>query len=405
MGNAESAHVFATQQPTQDQIVLHLDMDCFFAACERLRDSSLEGEPVVIGGGFEADPPRGAVATASYEAREYGVHSAQPMAQALARLPRRPGSSSDERDTGIYLTGDHGYYSEVSQAVMGLVDGYAETIRRVSIDEAYLDVSEQTSWDAARAFGTELKTAIETEVGVTGSIGIAPTMSCAKIASDYDKPDGLCIVEPGEVAEFLAPMDIEEIHGVGPAGAKRFNAAGIETAGDLAALTPQAVVDRFGSNATTLYDRVRGIDPRTVTPVGKPKSISKERSFEPTNSPKEKAACIQQLSSEVNDRVDRKDARYRTIGIKAVATPFDVNTRERTLHGPVREPELVESVTLELLTEFEDVELRKLGVRVSNLEFFAGDQLRITAVDGSVKDEASPARPRRRLGQTRLTDF
>lgn len=405
MGNAESAHVLGTQQPTQDQIVLHLDMDCFFAACERLRDPVLEGEPVVIGGGFDADPPRGAVATASYEARDYGVHSAQPMAQALARLPRRADASSDEDATGIYLSGDHSFYSEISQTVMQLVEEYADTIRRVSIDEAYLDISEQTNWDDAYAFGEDLKATIEAEVGVVGSIGIAPTLSCAKIASDHEKPDGLCIVEPGTVAEFLAPLDIEEIHGVGPAGAERFNAADVNTAGDLAALSPQAVVDMFGTNATTLYDRVRGIDPRTVEPVGKPKSISKERSFEPTNSQESKIASIRRLASEVNDRVARKNARYRTIGIKAVATPFDVNTRERTLHGPVREPRLVESVALELLEEFADVELRKLGVSVSNLEFFAGDQLRITAMDVPEHDDTSTCGSRRRLGQTRLTDF
>lgn len=404
MGGAETAHLLGTRSPTADQIVLHLDMDCFFAACERLRDPGLDGEPVVIGGGFESDPPRGAVATASYEAREHGVHSAQPMAQALENLPRRATSNDDTTPTGIYLKGDHSYYSEISAATMNVVERYGEPCRRVSIDEAYVDITTETSWDDARAFADNLKTDIETEVGVVASIGIAPTMSCAKIASDHDKPDGLCIVEPGDVAAFLAPLDIEEIHGVGPAGAETFNAAGISTAGDLADLSPQAVVDKFGSNATTLYDRVRGIDPRTVEPVGKPKSISKETSIESTTSMETKAGLIKQLATEVNKRVERNGARYRTVGIKVVTSPFNVHTRERSLHGPVREPELVQTIALELLEEFRSAEVRKVGVRVSNLSFFSGDQLRISALSSKSQTDP-PEDSRRRLGQTRLSDF
>jgi DNA polymerase IV (DinB-like DNA polymerase) len=410
MGSTEADHLLGSQSPTRDQIVLHLDMDCFFAACERLRNPDLEGEPLVIGGGFDSSPPRGAVATASYEAREYGVHSAQPISTALQNLPRRSadnGVDSDGRDepTGIYLKGDHSFYGEVSSQVMAIVEEYADTIRRVSIDEAYLDITDETTWEAVTELASELKTRIAEDVGVVASIGVAPTMSCAKVASDHDKPDGLCIVRPGDVAAFLAPLDIEEIHGVGPRGAEAFRSAGIETAGDLAALSVQEVVDRFGSNATKLYDRVRGIDPRAVEPVGEPKSISKEKSIEPTSSMETKQSLIERLGAQVNERVERTDARYRTVGIKVVETPFDVNTRERSLHGPVREPELVHSIASELLEEFRDREVRKLGVRVSNLEFFSGDQLRISAVESKATDDTAGTSTQRRLGQTRLTDF
>lgn len=410
MGSTEAEHLLGSQSPTRDQIVLHLDMDCFFAACERLRNPELEGEPLVIGGGFDSDPPRGAVATASYEAREHGVHSAQPISTALQNLPRRT-SNDDENPgvsdgpTGIYLKGDHSFYREVSTEVMTLVEEYAETIRRVSIDEAYLDLTEETTWESIESLASELKTRIEEEVGVVASIGVAPTMSCAKVASDHDKPDGLCIVQPGEVAAFLDPIDIGEIHGVGPKGTEAFRSAGIDTAGDLAALSVQEVVYLFGSNATKLYDRVRGIDPRPVEPVGEPKSISKEKSIEPTASMETKRTLIERLASQVNERVERKDARYRTVGIKVVETPFEVNTRERSLHGPVREPDLVHSIASELLEEFSDSEVRKLGVRVSNLEFFSGDQLRISAVESKGTDDSSDTSTRRRLGQTRLTDF
>lgn len=386
--------------PTDDQIVLHLDMDCFFVACERRRRPELQHEPVVIGGGFESDPPRGAVATASYEAREYGVHSAQPIAHALERLPRRA-TASDAADTGIYLHGDHEYYRTVSAAVMELVAEYSSVRQRVSIDEVYLDLTEETTWEEVEALVAELRTRITEKADVVASAGVAPTKSCAKVASDHNKPNGTCIVPPGEVAAFFAPLDIETVHGVGPTTADRFRSAGIETAGDLAALPPQEVVATFGSNATTLYDRVRGIDPRPVEPRGDPKSISKEMSIEPTAAADRQTAVFQQLIDQVNERVARKGARYRTVGIKVVETPFEVNTRERSLHGPIREPDIVEELVLELATEFAGREVRKLGVRVSNLDFSPGEQRRLSNVD-----ERSPSGDgQRRLGQTRLSDF
>lgn len=402
MGTGQAG--LSERSPTTDQIILHLDMDCFFVACERRREPSLIGEPVVIGGGFDADSPRGAVATASYEAREYGVHSAQPIAQALAQLPRRdPAADNPEPNTGIYLKGDHEYYRDVSEAVMEIVAEYSETRQQVSIDEVYLDLTATTSWAEVEGVVQELRDRIETEVGVVASVGVAPTKSCAKVASDYNKPDGSCIVHPGEVADFFAPLEIDVVHGVGPVTADRFRNAGIETAGELAALPPQEVVAKFGSNATTLHDRVRGIDPRPVEPRGDPKSISKEQSISPTTDMTTKESVVRQLADQVNRRVARQDARYRTVGIKVVATPFEVNTRERSLHGPVREPAIVEEFTQDLLTEFAETEVRKLGVRVSNLDFSPGDQRRLTGIDSQTTEE--PRSPRQRLGQTRLTDF
>lgn len=406
MTQRESVAVLDSKSPTQDQIVLHLDMDCFFVACERLRRPALRGEPVVIGGGFDADPPRGAVATASYEAREHGVHSAQPMAQALRNLPQRDTTTdADGPPTGIYLKGDHAYYRDVSDDAMAIVDEYAETVRRVSIDEAYLDITDRATWETAADVAADLKATIADEVGVVASVGVAPTMSCAKIASDHDKPDGLCVVPAGEVQSFLAPLDIEAIHGVGPVAAERFNAAGVSTAGDLAALTPQDVIDRFGSRATTLYDRVRGIDPREVEPVGKPKSISKEKSIEPSTAWDVKEAIVETLAEQVSARVASKGVRYRTVGIKVVETPFDVNTRERSLVGPIRDPDIVESVVVDLLEEFADPEVRKLGVRVSKLDFFEGEQTRLDAWTSVSDHPPVPDFQRQQWGQTRLSDY
>lgn len=405
MSSAGADSVLTAKSPTDGQIVLHLDMDCFFVACERLRRPGLRGEPVVIGGGFDTDPPRGAVATASYEAREHGIHSAQPMSQALRRLPRRSVVEDESTPSGIYLRGDHGYYSEVSEEVMAIVETAGDPVCRISIDEAYLDVTDQTTWSNVNQYAATLKSRIKSGVGVTPSIGVAPTLSCAKIASDYDKPDGLRVVQPGDVAGFLAPIDIAEIHGVGPVAADRFREAGIETAGDLAALSTQEVIDRFGSRSTTLYDRVRGIDPREVSPGGTPKSISKEKSIEPTTAMEVKEAVVRTLAERVEQRAATKGARYRTVGIKIVETPFDRQTRERSLVGPIRDGDLVEEVALGLLEEFADAEVRKLGVRVSNLDFFDGQQTRLSAWTITDEPPEVPQFPRTRHGQVSLTEY
>ncbi|MEF8773821.1 MAG: DNA polymerase IV, partial [Halobacteriales archaeon] len=221
------------------RIVLHVDMDCFYAACERLREPELRGEPVVVGMGYEDGQTHGAVATASYEAREYGLESAQAISTALDRLPRmaeaREDPEADPGEAGYYRPVDMDYYQSIGAEVKEILHDVADTVREVSIDEAYLDVTERTAWDVAAGFGRHVKQRIAREVGVTASVGVAPNMVAAKIASDHDKPDGLVVVEPGEVRDFLAPLSIEELHGIGPVTAGELRDRGIETVGDLAA--------------------------------------------------------------------------------------------------------------------------------------------------------------------------
>jgi DNA polymerase IV (DinB-like DNA polymerase) len=376
-----------------DRVVLHVDMDCFYASCERLKQPELYGEPVVVGMGYEEGETIGAVATASYEAREYGVDSAQPISQAVERLPpiERPDLGDESDDRGHYRPVDMEFYQSVASEVKAILHDCADTVREVSIDEAYLDVTDRTSWervdDPARAsgaaeqrtlaegFARHVRERIAREVGVPASVGVAPNMATAKIASDHDKPDGLTVVPPGSVAEFLEPLPVEEIHGVGPVRAGELRDMGIETAGDLAAADPGRLQDRFGDRGVELHDRARGDDDREVTPTGLPKSLSRESSFsaatDDTEAMREK---IRALAAAVAERARSKGALYRTIGIKAVTTPYDVNTRAESLSGPVDEPELVEEVALSLLSEFEDEPVRKLGVRVSKLSFTAGEQ-------------------------------
>jgi DNA polymerase IV (DinB-like DNA polymerase) len=421
----------AVDDDDEDRIVLHVDMDCFYASCERLRDPDLVGEPVVVGMGYESGEPHGAVATASYEAREYGVESAQPVSRALELLPRRATAAEDpavdDVETGYYRPVDLEYYREVAERIKAILRSSADRIREVSVDEAYLDVTERTAWTVANGrtlaegYARHLKQRIAREVGVPASVGVAPNMSAAKVASDHDKPDGLVVVEPGEVRDFLAPLPVEAVHGVGPVTARELADLGVETAGDLAAADPETLRERFGDRGATLAGRARGNDDRAVTPTGRPKSLSRESAFtEATADAARQRETVAGLAADVADRADRKGALYRTIGIKAVTPPYDVNTRERSLPGPIADPSLVREVALDLLDEFAGDPVRKLGVRVSNLQFEAADQARLDGWDddGAAASTASEegkapstdangdagSRPVDR-GQSSLTDF
>jgi DNA polymerase IV (DinB-like DNA polymerase) len=394
---------------TPDRVVCHVDVDCFYAACERLREPALEGEPVVVGMGYEAGESHGAVATASYEAREYGVDSAMPISEAVERLPRRA-AADDPEDTGIYRPVDMAYYESVSEDVKAVLEDAAATVRHVSIDEAYLDCGD-LPWDDADAFGRTLKADIEDAAGVVASVGIAPNMTTAKLASDADKPDGLVVVPPDEVRSFLGPMDVADLHGVGPVTARELREMGFGTAGDVAAADEAALADAFGERGRDIHAQARGEDDREVEPQGRPKSVSSESAFvTETDDPAEKREKVRALAGEVAERAASKGALYKTIGIKVVEPPFDVNTRARSLSGPVDDPGLVEGVALDLLSEFEEV--RKLGVRVSNLSFDDRDQASLdsweaAAADGADVDGRSPPEfeGRRRVGQVELTEF
>jgi DNA polymerase IV (DinB-like DNA polymerase) len=333
----------------------------------------------------------------------------------------------DVGDAGYYRPVDMSFYKSVAGEVKAILHDVADTVREVSVDEAYLDVTDRTGWETvadgdrtlAEGYGRYVKQRIAREVGVPASVGVAPNMSTAKIASDYDKPDGLVVVRPDRVRQFLEPLPVDELHGVGPVTASELRSMGIETAGDLARADPAVLGDRFGERGRELYARARGDDDRPVTPTGRPKSLSRESAFtEPTTEPSRKRETVRALAADVADRATQRGALYRTIGIKVVTPPYDVHTRANSLPGPVDDPALVEEVALSLLEEFEADPVRKLGVRVSKLSF--GDEEQ-TSLDGfaagSGDDEAdasTDAEPRpdrstpgeeRSSGQVSLGDF
>ncbi|QAU13521.1 DNA polymerase IV [Halorubrum sp. BOL3-1] len=385
-----------------DRVVCHVDMDCFYASCERLRRPDLAGEPVVVGMGYEPGESVGAVATASYEARAFGVDSAMPISEALELLPRRADADPDDPDapdpeeTGRYLPVDLGFYEDVASEVKAVLRDCADTRREVSIDEAYLDVTDRTAWTVAgddpadpppsgaagpaeartlaEGYARHVKGRIEREAGVPASVGVAPNMSAAKVASDADKPDGLVVVPPGTVAGFLAPLPTADVHGVGPVTEGKLAELGVETAGDLATADRDRLAEPLGERGPELSRRAAGDDDREVTPTGLPKSLSRESALPTTADEATKRETVSALAADVARRARERGCLYRTIGIKAVEPPFDVNTRARSLPGPVDDPDLVEEVALDLLGEFDETRVRKLGVRVSKLDFAETDQ-------------------------------
>ncbi|MEF8976020.1 MAG: DNA polymerase IV [Halapricum sp.] len=408
-----------------EQVVCHVDMDCFYAACERLREPELRGEPLVVGMGYEDGADHGAVATASYEAREFGVESAMAISEALELLPRKAVATEDpDFDpgvTGYYRPVDMAYYESVAEKVKAILHNSANVVREVSIDEAYLDVTDRTGWEEVERFARDLKRRIEAEVGVVASVGVAPTMSAAKIASDADKPDGLVVIEPGDVRGFLGPMDVEAVHNVGPVTARELREMGIETAEDLAAADPDRLADRFGERGLEIYRFARGEDAREVTPRDDPKSFSRESAFPETiEDPERVRERVRTLADAVAERAAREGALYQTVGIKIVTPPYDVNTRARSLSGPVDDPGLVEAIALDLLEEFDEARVRKVGVRVSKLSFTERQQVSLDGFGSESGKEADPKEdcdknnsrfndgngPRRgRSGQTTLSDF
>jgi len=392
---------------TTEQIVCHVDMDCFYAACERLREPALRGEPVVVGMGYEPGTTNGAVATASYEAREYGVESAQAISAALDLLPRKVDAATqpdgNPADAGHYRPVDMAFYESVAADVKQVLQEYAGVVREVSIDEAYLDVTDRTTWDDVGSFARDLKQAVEETVGVTASVGVAPTMSAAKVASDHDKPDGLVVVEPGTVDSFFAPLDVEAVHGVGPVTAGRLREMGIGTAGDLAAADLTRVESEFGERGRRVARFARGLDDRTVEPRGEPKSLSRESAFpEATTDTDRQRDRLETLAEAVAGRAERENVLYQTISIKVVTPPFDVRTRADSLSGPVADESLVTAVANDLFDEFAGEEIRKLGVRVANLSVTDRSQPTLDEFEGEGdSDQTTPGPDPQRT----LTEF
>ena len=337
--------------------ILHVDLDAFFASVEQLDHPEWRGRPVIVGG----DPNRrGVVSTCSYEARAFGVRSAMPSARAKQLCP-----------DAVWAPGNFERYREMSHAVRLIFADETPLVQPVSIDEAYLDVTPGRFTAEDPVLIAERIRARVALLGITCSGGLSAIMSVAKIASDFNKPDGLTVVCPGEEGWFLAPLPVRAMPGVGPKTAERLGSLGIRTLGALAALDEATALEVLGSHGMGLVSRARGLDVREVHDNAPVKSVSNERTFATdVRVPDEVDGALALLFAKVGRRLRQKDLAGRTVTVKLRFSDFTTKTVRRTLAAATDDEAVFGPVARELLRSAwtPGVGLRLLGVGVSGFD-------------------------------------
>ena len=336
-------------------MILHIDMDAFFASVEQRDHPELRGKPLVVGG----DSGRGVVAAASYEARRYGIHSAMPMFMAKQRCPHLQVVSSRK-----------GRYGEVSRTVMAILNRYSPVVEQVSIDEAYLDAAGcDRLHGPPAAMARAIKADIRESVCLTCSIGVAPLKFLAKIASDMDKPDGLTVIAPESVPEFISNLPVEKVPGVGKQAFQQLKRMGILTLGDVRIRKASALVERLGKFGYRLADLAHGRDETTVCPHSPTKSISTEKTLARDTRDREQLnRHLLSQSEEVARQLRRQGFLARTITLKLKNSDFRQITRSATLDRPTHASETIYETARTLLArQALDQPIRLIGVGASAL--------------------------------------
>lgn len=337
--------------------IIHIDMDAFYASVEQRDDPKLRGKAIAVGGGG----PRGVVATASYEARVFGVKSAMPGARARRLCPDL-----------IFVKPRFEVYRAVSIQVREIFARFTDMIQPLSLDEAYLDVTEnKPGLASATVIAQEIRRMIREETGLTASAGVSYNKLIAKLASDQNKPDGICVVRPDEGARFMAEMPVRRIHGVGPVTARRMQALGIETGADLLARDLSFLQQHFGSAAPFYYRAARGEDDRPVHERQERKSVSVEDTFFDDLITQEALVTeIDRIAHSLWTRIEKSGAYGRTVVLKIKFADFRIITRSRSLSAPVRSAELLAETGRALLIAQLPLRMgaRLLGLGVHNLD-------------------------------------
>ncbi|MBV9528954.1 DNA polymerase IV [Sphingomonas sp.] len=348
----------ATSPPCK---IIHVDMDAFYASVEQRDAPELRGRPVAVGGGH-----RGVVAAASYEARKFGIRSAMPSVTAKRRCAEL-----------IFVKPRFDVYRAVSQQIRAIFAEYTPLIEPLSLDEAYLDVTEdRLGLGSARAIAEDIRRRIREETGLTASAGVSYCKFIAKLASDHRKPDGLTVITPERGAEFVASLPVARFHGVGPVTARKMKGLGIETGADLAAWSLTQLQAHFGSSADWYWRICRGIDEREVKPDRPYKSVSAERTFD------EDLVDLERLSAELEriagyawERVKRAEVSGRTVTLKVKYGDFTLITRSKSFASDVKDIEAFTAAGQGLLRALFPLPrgIRLLGLGLHNLNESGGE--------------------------------
>lgn len=356
------------------RIVAHIDMDAFFASVEERDNPRFSGLPIVVGSDPEGGKGRGVVSTANYKAREYGIRSALPISKAWEYSEK---AKHEGKTPAIFLGVNMRRYAEVSARIMNIVERYSKEFEQASIDEMYFDLSHYKNFSEAKRACQKLKKEIKEKEKLTCSIGIGPNKLVAKIASDFQKPDGLTVVTEANREAFLEPLAIRKIPGIGPKTESLLNGKRIKTVRELKKLSREALTEMFGKFGIDLYEKARGIDNASITEEYETKSIGEQETFmKDTRDANIVMERMKELCTTVFKRFKKSGfTSFRTIAITVRFHDFETKSRAHTLREPVFERAPLEFETIKLLLPFFDArenpkrkKIRLIGVRVEKLE-------------------------------------
>jgi DNA polymerase IV (DinB-like DNA polymerase) len=347
----------------QNRVVMLVDFDYFFAQCEELRNPTLKDNPVVIGVYSGRTEESGAVSTSNYIARKYTVKSGMPLFLAKRKL---------EGTDAVFLPVDHEYYEQISYRIMQILRGYASSLEQVSVDEAYLDVTEQVqgSFEKAKDYAQKMKNEVTEQVGISFSVGVGPNKLVAKIACDSQKPNGLTIVKPEKAKTFLAPLPVDRLLGVGKKTSAKMDSLGIKTVGDLANYDVQKLIDIFGRIlGVYFHNAANAVDNEPVQEQGEAESISRIGTLKQDT--KDLAVILQktdELTDDISKELEEKNLSFKQVAIYVVLTDLSSKSRSITLEQPAKDKETIKKNVKELFGKFlseTQLEVRRVGVKVS----------------------------------------
>ena len=347
----------------QNRVIMLVDFDYFYAQCEELRNPAIKDKPIVVGVYSGRTEESGAVSTSNYIARKFGVKSGMPLFLAKRKL---------EGADAVFLPVDHQCYDQLSERIMLILRGYTTSLEQVSVDEAYLDVTEQVegSFEKARNYAQKIKDDARNQVGISFSVGVGPNKLVAKIACDSQKPDGLTIVKPEEALAFLRPLDVDRLLGVGKKTSTKMAELGIKTVGDLAKYDMQKLVAVFGKTlGIYFHNAANAIDNEPVQEQGEAESISRIGTLkQDTRDLEFILQKTDELTEDIFKEVTEKKLNFKTVSIYAVMTDLSSKTRSVTLEQPAKDKEAIKRNTKALFEKYlleSTLEIRRVGVKVS----------------------------------------